>query len=128
MRVISTLFLLVIGISIQCKSSQSGGSGITDDVKEVPNLLILLNENVHPDDLEVVKSMSLKGFKRTSRSQNLWMIPSKKLDYDAFLSLKEKLEANEMVLEINEETKEKDVTSDKNTKSAKTSPIKKLIL
>lgn len=63
---IALIFLLLF---VGCKSSQKEKT-VTEPVK----VLVLLESNISPADLSEIKSMTVLKMKRTSRTENLWMI------------------------------------------------------
>ena len=123
MRYKGVFFFVIVFIFIQCKSNQTGLDQ-SNDGKEVQSLLLLLSNEVSPSELEVVKSFGVKSFKKTSRSQNLWMVDVQNLDTQGILSLKEQLRSDSRVLEVRDAESGSAIQSSTNSKSGKTGPIK----
>ncbi len=123
MRYKGVFFFVVAFIFIQCKSNHTGLDQ-SNDGKEMQSLLLLLSNEVSPSDLEVVKSFGVKSFKKTSRSQNLWMIDLKNLDTQRILSFKEQLKDDSRVLEVRDTESGSATQSSTNSKYGKTGPIK----
>lgn len=64
----SIILLLLLFLS-GCKSSQKDQT-VTEPIK----VLILLEGNVSPADLAEIKAVTVLNMKRTSRTENLWMV------------------------------------------------------
>lgn len=115
------LILLTVFCFVQCKSTSDVGQQAENESQPIP-LMLLLDENLSPADLAVVKEYQIENMKRTSRSQNQWMI-NVVGDETTAQELLEKLRATKGVQkcslpESNQGTKEIE-----NTKSGKSGTI-----
>lgn len=103
------LILLTVSYFVQCKSTSDVSQQTENESQPIP-IMLLLDENLSLADLAVVKEYQIENMKRTSRSQNQWMI-NVVGDEGTVRELLEKLKMTEGVQECslpddNQESKE----------------------
>jgi len=117
MRIVNTLITLTALLFLQCKASHTTqNSDNIGNLSESIPIVLLLVDGVSPIDLEPIKEMEIESTKRTSRSQNLWMIKVID-DMDSVENLLSKLKEDKRVVRASFNQKNKGSSTFKNTKS-----------
>ena len=110
---ISTLFFL------SCKTNKAN-TPQSASAKDLVELVLLLEENVVPSDIDLINTGEAK---RISRSQNKWMIKLT-INEEEWEMLQNKMRQDSRVIEIIDVAKEEENTTSKNTKSGVSKPVK----
>ncbi|MEQ8904627.1 hypothetical protein [Ekhidna sp.] len=116
---ISLLFAITTLLLVQCKSANQTQS-LEENQEAIP-ILLLLQDDLTPSDLEAIKSVKVESMKRISRSQNKWMVKIAN-EYVVNETI-EKLGKDEGVIEVSRVSDEA-LHTPINSKSGKSGPIK----
>ncbi len=83
--------------------------------------MVLLEDKVTPREINALQSIEPENMKRTSRTQNLWMI---EVEESKVLALIEELKKDSKVLDTYESKDSASTSTSTSTKSGKTDTIK----
>ena len=117
---IPLLFAITTLLLVQCKSANQTQS-LEENQEAVP-ILLLLQDDLTPLDLEAIKSIKVESSKRISRSQNKWMVKIAASESVVNETIG-KLQKDSRVIEVSKITEESSDTTI-NSKSGKSGPIK----
>jgi len=118
---IGTYSILLLALCFaQCKSANQNGSNLTE--QNPSHLMVLFEEDVMPEKLAMLKDFKIADMKRTSRSQNLWMI--KLEEAGDIQKLIDACSSSDQVKEVYKVDQSATSETNTNTKSGKSNPIK----
>lgn len=121
MRGKTSILIVLILLLVQCKSS-GVAQGSEDSIQSTP-IILLLEEDLSPSDIEAIKLSSSENAKRISKSQNQWMVKVEG-DKENAVKLIESLKKDKRILKVGLQEVNPESEKLKNTKSGKSSPIK----
>lgn len=114
-----TLLILLFALFFQCKPTQN--TALSESEGKTVFVMVLLENQVLPKEISSLQSFDQENMKRTSRSQNLWMI---EVEESTVLTLIEGLKKDSKVLDAYESKDSPSSSTSKSTKSGKTDTIK----
>ena len=124
MRFTNTLITLIALLFLQCKANNvTQDSGNSDNVPEAIPIVLLLEDGISPMDLDPIEALQIESTKRTSRSQNMWLVKIKE-DVNKVENLLLRLKEDQRVMKVSFDQKSKGSSTFKNTKSGTSDPIK----
>ncbi|MEM7298295.1 MAG: hypothetical protein AAF391_08525 [Bacteroidota bacterium] len=107
-------FTIVFSVFVSCKNAQNTSS--TEDPSEI---LLLLDKELTPSSISMLGEFEMTSEKRTSRSQNLWLV--KIANLEEVDELIEKLKNQEGVLDVYQ-SKDGESSNLTNSKKGTSSP------
>ncbi len=114
---------ILIALALLLTHCKSAGLRQLEEVGQSIPLIVLLTDNLAPEDIESIKSFEIESMKRISRSQNQWMIKVVGGEDEA-TRLIEKLNDDKRIIDASLQTKKANSEKIQNTKSGKTKPVK----